>query len=501
MNLREKIGALICPRVLGDREGGEAFDFPDAEQFLREYPPGSFIVMGGTIEKTPQLLAAIAARLPRPPLFAADVEEGLGQQLRGARRIAPMMALGAAARNLEARDSANGARRGLDLARRLGRAIACDAAAAGIRWIFAPVLDIARDPRNPVIGSRALGADPEKVATLGIAFCEGVAQGGGIATAKHFPGHGSTPVDSHESLPTVDLSWERFEREDLTPFAAAIRAGMPSIMAGHLAIPALDPTPGLPASLSRVALHDLLRKKLGFRGAVVTDALVMGGVKGSFPEDDLALLALHAGSDVLLMPVRPLPAARRIEAAIRCGELPEARLDEAFSRIESLRTLASSKIPTDRDETLASDLATAAISITRPRNNGKEKPVAPANTLALTICNETKDREDLPIRFRQAMQHAGFQEADNGRPVLVVFADNRAWRGRAGLSPESIATVERAIASTCNPIARDPILLAFCSPFVVEPWSQRIPTVLAYGASDSLIEAALDRLKGDESLA
>ena len=160
----------------------------------------------------------------------------------------------------------------------LGRITAIEARAMGIPWVFAPVADVNSDPSNPIINVRSFGEDPRRVAAFVAAYVRGVEENDALATAKHFPGHGDTDTDSHLDLPAVKSDLAHLKSVELVPFRAAIAAGVSTIMTGHLAVPALDPDPYVPATLSEKITTGLLRRKLVFQGLVVTDAMDMGGV-------------------------------------------------------------------------------------------------------------------------------------------------------------------------------------------------------------------------------
>ena len=160
----------------------------------------------------------------------------------------------------------------------MGKITALEARAAGVPWVYAPVCDVNSNPANPIINVRSFGEDPQRVGALAAAFVRGVEENGGLATAKHFPGHGDTNLDSHLDLPTVAGDRARLEQVELPPFRAAIEAGVSTVMTGHLAVPALEPDANVPATLSPNITTEILRHELGFDGLVVTDDLNMGGV-------------------------------------------------------------------------------------------------------------------------------------------------------------------------------------------------------------------------------
>ena len=189
------------------------------------------------------------------------------------------------------------------------------------------------NPENPIINTRSFGEDPARVSEFVAAFVRGVEENGGLSTAKHFPGHGDTSTDSHLDLPTVTSDRAHLDRVELAPFRAAIAAGAGTIMTGHLAVPALEPDPNVPATMSPKITTDLLRTQMGFDGLVVTDALDMGGVTVRYPPGEVAVRSILAGADVLLVPPVLDAALQAVHEAVASGRIPMSRLDEAVTRV------------------------------------------------------------------------------------------------------------------------------------------------------------------------
>lgn len=224
------------------------------------------------------------------------------------------------------------------LTKRAARANAAEMRRLGFDVVLAPVADVSSGSGDAVIGSRAAGGRPQLVARHVVAAGEGIRSAHVLPVVKHFPGHGSLSVDSHASLPVLSRSRQQLDRIDLVPFRAALAAGLPAVMTGHIAVRAVDR--GVPASISHKVTTGLLRHRLGFDGLVVTDALNMGGVQDAAPGGRAAVRALRAGADVLLMPPDPRVARDRIVRAVRSGALDRARLDEAVARmIDTMRGL------------------------------------------------------------------------------------------------------------------------------------------------------------------
>ncbi len=209
----------------------------------------------------------------------------------------------------------------------------------GINWDLAPVLDINNNPDNPVIGVRSFGDDPQAVAAFGTAFVRGLQSAGVIAAGKHFPGHGDTNVDSHHGLPVINHSREHMGRVELVPYQAAIGAGIDAIMTAHIVFTAVEPA-GMPATLSRRVLVDLLRGELGFDGVVTTDCLEMDAIAATVGVDRGAVLALKAGADLVMVSHRldrQLSAIEAVVRAVRAGELSERRVEEAAARVGRMK--------------------------------------------------------------------------------------------------------------------------------------------------------------------
>src|SRR3984885_12961084 len=179
----------------------------------------------------------------------------------------------------------------------MGKITAIEARAVGVPWIFSPVSHVNSNPENPIINTRSFGEDPARVSEFVAAFVRGVEENGGLATAKHFPGHGDTSTDSHLDLPTVTGDRAHLDSVELAPFRAANAAGTSTIMTGHLAVPALDPDPDVPATMSPKIMTDLLRGQMWFNGLVVTDALEMGGVTTRYTPGEAAVRSILAGAD------------------------------------------------------------------------------------------------------------------------------------------------------------------------------------------------------------
>lgn len=291
--------------------------------YLEKLGVGGVILVGGSAAELAVRSHQLQSWAKFPLLLAADIEEGVGQRFAGATWFGPPMAIAQVAQHdPEAADR---------YAEQMGAVTAIEARAIGLNWIFAPVVDVNNNPDNPVINVRAFGETPEIVGKLAAAFIRGAAQHPVLTTAKHFPGHGDTAVDSHLELPVLSHSPARLAQVELPPFVEAIAARADAVMSAHLLIPAWDAE--FPATVSRKILIGKLREELGFEGLIVTDALVMGAIANKYGPNEAAVLAACAGADVLLMPLDPEGAILAVCEAVTQGRLSLSQIKESVKRI------------------------------------------------------------------------------------------------------------------------------------------------------------------------
>jgi beta-glucosidase-like glycosyl hydrolase/CubicO group peptidase (beta-lactamase class C family) len=328
MTVEEKVGQLLFTTYHGSFTSTDSSAYAQMMHDVEQLHVGGFInvtqgsplgFLKSQAYPTAVLSNQLQAKSKLPLLIGADFERGTAMRLDEGTSFPTAMALAAAGNPKDAYT--------------MGKITALEARAAGIQWIYAPDADVNSNPGNPIINTRSFGEDPQRVAEFVTEFIRGVQENGGLATAKHFPGHGDTTADSHIDLPVVNANRERLDRLELVPFRAAIAAGVGSIMTGHLNVPALEPDPNTPATLSSRVLTDLLRKQLGFEGLVVTDAMDMGGITVRYAPGDAAVRAFLAGADALLMPPVPDAAYQALLAAVKSGRISEDRLDASVRRI------------------------------------------------------------------------------------------------------------------------------------------------------------------------
>jgi beta-N-acetylhexosaminidase len=305
----------------------------DLRSLIRDYGAGGVALFARNVD-TPEQVAELTREMQSiardsghdlPLLVAVDQEGGRVARLREPWTLwPPLRAVGRAGSE--------------ELARRMGEGLAAELKACGIGWDFAPVLDVDTNPRNPVIGDRSFGDDPEQVGLLGAAMIRGLQERGVIASAKHFPGHGDTDVDSHLELPAVDHSLSRLRDVELRPFRKAVEARVATVMTAHVLVRELDDA--LPATLSPHVIRPLLRDEMKYDGVVVSDDLEMKAVADRWTPAARAVLAAQAGCDVLIFSKSHDAQVEALEALVRAVEAEQIgwqEMDDVCARIRRLK--------------------------------------------------------------------------------------------------------------------------------------------------------------------
>jgi CubicO group peptidase (beta-lactamase class C family)/beta-glucosidase-like glycosyl hydrolase len=398
----------------------------------------------------------------------------------------------------------------------------------GIHWALAPVADVNSNPANPVINIRSFGEDPDLVGRMVAAFVRGADAGGMLTTAKHFPGHGDTELDSHLKLATVNGDRARLDSVELLPFRRAIEAGVDAVMLGHVAVPALDPS-GAPATLSP-AITGLLRGPLGFQGLIVTDALEMVEVYAAWT-GEAAVRAVQSGADMILLPTSAEVAVQSLVRAVREGQITPQRIDESVLRIlqtkERLglphaRMVDPAALPrsVQRPEDVQKALEVARASITVVRNDGGALPLRaeePLKVLHLVMSSDARmdgavaqgipESELEARRIPQETIFLGPEVSDERQREIMTrapefthvlasaFVRVGAFRGTTDMS-ESDARLLRALAGS----GRKVIVVSYGSPYLLKQFPQVPAYVCAYGWAESSQRAALSAIFGEQAV-
>ncbi|HLN63145.1 MAG TPA: beta-N-acetylhexosaminidase [Symbiobacteriaceae bacterium] len=380
MTLEEKVAQMIFA-------GFKGTELPDRyASFIEKYGLGGIILFTRNVQSPAQLKALTtsiqaSARRSRQGLpLAVSIDQEGGTVVRmdepsGYTHFPGNMALGAADEET--------------LTYRAARVMAAEMRAVGINWNYAPVLDVNNNPVNPVIGVRSYGSSPDLVSKHGVAAIKGYQAGNVAACGKHFPGHGDTSVDSHLALPVIPHGRDRLNAVELVPFKAAIEAGVDSFMTAHVFFPELEPTPGMPATLSHNVINGLLRKELGFDGVICTDCLEMKAIADNFTPAEVVELAVEAGVDALLISHTWETQMAMFEAlldAVRTGKITEERVTESACRIVRMKLTRQmdqefpAEIGTPEHKAVAAEVARKAVTVAR---GAEQLPLTGKVTLVL----------------------------------------------------------------------------------------------------------------------
>ncbi len=465
------VARLIIPAVRWKPDAGFSHEQPAIDEALA-LGVGGFIIFGGTTEATSQLTNDLRDRAGRPLLIGADLERGAGQQVAGLSELPPPLALAALG--------------DLEMTRFAGWETAAQARAVGINWIFAPDADLDIVADNPIVQTRSFGADPVHVGAQVAAWVDGCQQGGALACAKHFPGHGRTHLDPHVALPIVYAARAALVEQDRLPFQSAINAGVASIMTAHVAYPSLDPA-GVPATFSGPILS-ALRTELGFDGLIVSDALIMEGAVGGRGGAEAAVAALRAGVDLLLYPEHPSLVAREVERACQVDRGLDASIEKALDRYEKALATALRPSPgrapshhTSRE--LAAKLLTNGMLRGRvPRLRAPLQLEIVDDDLEGTYPPGSSDlvRESL-VRYRVGL-------GPGGSRVLCTFAEPRAGKGRANFGRRT----EAVLAALAGQVA---LIVHFGHPRLLSQIPGEVPVLLAWHRQRLMQEAVADWIR------
>jgi beta-N-acetylhexosaminidase len=519
LSLRDRVGQMVTVWTLGDYTSVDDSSFAEMLRWVERDHVGGITMSLGTPIEVADKLNYLQRRAPLPLLISSDLEPGLMRlesaifphyllETGGATGFPSAMAIGASPRDSDAYDVA--------------RAIAEEARAVGIQVNFAPVVDVNVNPDNPVIATRSFGEDPARVARLTTLFIHGTHDGGALATAKHFPGHGDTDVDSHVGLPVVTATPERMNRVELVPFRAAIAAGVDLVMSAHIALPALGGDSTTPATLRPDVMSGLLRDSLGFRGVAITDALTMEGVGRGYPVEQAVVLAVRAGSDVMLRPTDVTRAINAVVSAVNDGRLTTGRIDSAVTRLlwrkarlglftqrevslEAVRAVVGSA----PHRALARDVAQRAVTLVRD-SAGAVPLDLNVSVGIVTYMPETELKAGRAFVAELARLHPGARLVAKIQPNVAASQLDSIARALRGVDAVVIAafvrrvegqgrtTIPPAIAAWIDSVAANPraAVVAFGNPYILRQFPSARAYINTYGVADVLEIAAARALTG-----
>lgn len=507
LSLAQQVAQMVVVRASGYLFDHQiqypAWEPPAAklQHWIQDWGVGGVILLGASAGELALRSRQLQEYAPIPLLIAADIEEGVGQRFAGATSFPPPMAMGAiACENLDQAQY---------YALKKGAITAQEALAIGINWILAPVVDVNNNPQNPVINVRAFADTPETVSQLACQFIRGTQDYPVLTTAKHFPGHGDTAIDSHLNLPILSHSRSRLAQVEFPPFQAAMAAGVDAVMTAHLLIPSLDEQ--FPATLSEKVLTQVLRQELGFEGLIVTDALIMGAIANRYGATEAPVKAVEAGADILLMPVNPETTIQAICEAVTAGRISRDRILASVERIWQAKTKinAGAEVPVRQSEpsqplSFLNHLAqpTAMQTVTQILRDSQQvggslplrsKPLANSSQgrnliivddlLTCDVLGRNAPAVTIPQQFGYQLQWVdrhtpGISREENDRLIptlLQLFIRGNPFRNTAGLTAVATDWLQHLLK---NQILE--ALVIYGSPYTLEQFLPHLPAQTPY---------------------
>jgi beta-glucosidase-like glycosyl hydrolase len=510
MSLREKIAQMIVTRSDGFDLDESSAEFNRLKTLVTEDRIGGVIFFKGNSIQEARLINKLQSLSETPLLMSSDFERGTRMRLEDGSLYPSNMALGAT--------------RDPELAYKMGFEIAKECRAIGIHQNYAPVMDVNNNSLNPIINVRSYGEDPELVSEMGLQYIKGLQDGNVIATAKHFPGHGDTDIDSHSDLPVLNFDMSRLDSVELYPFRKAVKSGVMSVMVAHLSFPVVDNDPFVPASLSKKIIEGLLLENLDFKGLVVTDALNMEGVIKHFSTEEVAVRCADAGVDLILMPQGERRTIDAIESAVADGRVSEEKINASvrkilnakewlkiserkFSSEEEVRNAVNS----ENAKSLARQIAERSLTLVSndsdllplksqqgkkclviSLNNGNEKANSDYFLKLFKDKNQFDEYSYYDLTGDIVNAESIIQDAKNYDLIVIpVYAKVKIKTGTVGLPSTQLDLI--------NALAKSVKLsvISFGNPYLIQGFPGITSYVCAYSDSEASIEASVDALFGN----
>lgn len=510
MSLREKIGQMIVTYSDGYSLSENSSEYKRLSNLIVNEKVGGVIFFKGNAVQEAGLINSLQELSETPLLMSADFERGTKMRLDDGSLFPSNMALGAT--------------RNPDLSYQMGLQIAKECRAIGIGQNYAPVVDINNNADNPIINVRSYGEDPELVSMMGDAFIKGMQDGFVIATAKHFPGHGDTDIDSHSDLPVLNFDMDRLNNIELIPFKSAIKNNVMSVMIAHLSLPSLDNESNVPASLSSNIINGLLINEMNFKGLVVTDALNMAGVVKHFSTNDVALRCANAGVDLILMPQGESKTISAIENAVNNGSISEEVIDNAVRKILNAKnwlklnenkftdvSKVSEIVNSEDAKKISRQIADESLTLVKNDDNVVPFKNASEETCLIVSLNNGNEkansdyflsRFDINNKFKEYayydlsgnLKGTGeiISDASNYDVIIVpIYAKVKINTGTVGL-PQSQVTLINSLIETGKKV----VVISFGNPYLIQGFPDVSSYICAYADAESSIDAAVDSFYG-----
>lgn len=537
MTIEEKVGQIVSIGVNAQFWNEDNEGFQEIKRQIVENKIGGVCLFGAPVYESVHVTNRMQQLAKLPLLISSDFEAGVGMRFTDTVNFPWNMALAATGEP--------------ELARKQGEITARESRALGVQQVFAPVVDVNNNAANPVINVRSYGENPIDVARFANAFISGLQSNGALATAKHFPGHGDTAVDSHRGLPIINLPRSRFEQIEFFPFKSVIETGVASVMTSHISVPQLDAeavkplknpvrpvyaegevvteAATVPATLSAAVQTGVLRNALNFRGLIVTDAMDMSGLTLYFNQDEAAVRAFLAGADVILKPADVNATVRGLRAAVESGRITGARLDESVKKILAVKFelgLVENRLSSfaEVDQTVASKAARdlseeiAQKAVTLVRNdadaiplrdktqkifmlgltNGEDRAFV-ANTFA-RVLRQNDLRFESAVLDERSSETEMQQALAKARQAEIVIAPlygrvRTGARNSVGLPENASKALRELLSENKNVIG-----ISFGNPYLLGAFPEFKTYLVAYGDMSSLQRASARAILGQQNI-
>ena len=498
MTLREKIAQMVISSSEGYNYDESSNEFQRLKKLVSEEKIGGIIFFRGNSLEQAKLTNRLQSVSSVPLLISADYERGTNMRLLDGSLFPSNMALGATRNPL--------------FAYRMGFLIAKECRTIGVHQNYSPVLDVNNNPDNPIINVRSFGENPQLVSDMGIQMIKGLQDGGVISTAKHFPGHGDTDIDSHNDLPVINFDMARLNEIELVPFRNAIEQGVKSIMIAHLSFPELEKDKRIPASLSAKIVNDLLIAQMNFNGLIVTDALNMSGVTKNFSTEEIAIRCAEAGIDLILMPEDEVRAIDAIEKEVIAGKITEERIDISCRKILENKiqlnlfenkfvdeNLVTENINTPEEKALAQQIADESVTLVKDDfvlNKYKSVSVLTINTTKESKSSEYFN-EQFKNTFAEVFENINFvnsvgSEVNDELFIIPVFSKVLYKTGTVGIPQENVDMLDSLLLRN-----KKVVVISFGNPYLLKGFPDVDGYLCTYGDSNFSIDAALKALNGE----
>ncbi len=510
MTLREKIAQMVISSTVPENFDEGSSDFKKLKQQCEKNKVGGFIFFKGSTTDYARLSNKLQGMSDIPLLISADFERGIKMRVTDGVLFPNAMAIGAADNQ--------------ELSYKMGLEIARQTRLIGVHQNYSPVCDVNNNPDNPIINVRSFGEDPNLVSRMSQSMIKGLQDGKVIATAKHFPGHGDTEIDSHNDLPLLNFSMDRLNSLELVPFKNAIEHNVMSVMIAHLSFPELESQANIPASLSPNIVQGLLIEKMSFHGLVVTDALNMKGITKYFSTAEVAVMCVNAGIDLILMPLNEETTIDAIEAAVLNGSVTVERINRSTEKILKAKEwlgLFENRMIQEADVyksiniseavQLSQQIADESITLVKDDNGTLPFKIAADKSTVIIEISEGGQQDNTAYLssvvtgfFENTLYYTANTDltdamlegkmgslTDTEQLIIAVYAKVKYGTGKISISQKSIDLINRV-----KEINKNTVVVSFGNPYLLKEFPDVPAYICAYGDSDVSINAALKTITG-----